>query len=69
MKISVKTLRNKGGQTCDCQRGEGGRGMDWELGGSRCELLHLEWVDSNAQLHSTGNYIQLPGINHNRKGY
>ena len=28
------------------KQGEGGRrGMDWESGVGRCELLHLEWIN------------------------
>ena len=29
-------------QTCVCQGGGGGSGVDWEFGVSRCKLLHLE---------------------------
>ena len=41
--------------------------MDWEFGVSRCKLLHLEWINNKILIYSTGNYIQYPGINHNRK--
>ena len=43
--------------------------MDWEFGVSSHKLLHLEWVDYEVVLYSTGNYIQSPGINHNGKEY
>ena len=43
--------------------------MDWEFGVSRCKLLHLEWINNKILIYSTGNYIQYPGINHNRKEY
>ena len=43
--------------------------MDWEFGVGRCKLLHLEWINSKVLLYSTGNYIQSPGINNNRKEY
>ena len=57
-------------QTCGCQGGGGcGEGMDWEFGVSRCKLLHTEWISNKALLHSTGNYIQYSGINHNGKEY
>ena len=57
-------------QTCGCRgSGEGGRGMDWEFGVSRCKLLHLEWIKNKVLLYSTGNYIQYPRINHNGKEY
>ena len=42
--------------------------MDWEFGVSRCKLLDLEWINK-VLLYSTGNYIQYPGIDHERKGY
>ena len=47
----------------------GGSGMDWESGISRCKLLHIEWINNNVLLYSTGNYIQYSVINHNRKDY
>ena len=31
-------------QTCGCQGGVGGSGMDWEFRASRCKLLHLEYI-------------------------
>ena len=51
-------------QTGGCQ----GRGLDWELGISRCKLLHTECI-KKVLLYSTGNYIQYPVINHNGKEY
>ena len=51
-------------------KGEGGDGgMDWEFGISRCKLLYIEWINSKVLLYSTGNYIQYPVINRNRKEY
>ena len=47
-----------GEQTCGCQRGGGGIGMDWEFEVNRCKLLPLEWVSNEILLQSTGNYIQ-----------
>ena len=44
-------------QTCGCQEGGGGTGMDWEFGVSRCKLLHLERISNEILLYSTGNYI------------
>ena len=37
-----KQTYRHGEQTCDCQGGGGVSGKDWELGVSRCTLLHLE---------------------------
>ena len=41
----------------------------WKFGVSRCKLLHLEWINNKVLLHSTGKYIQSPGIDHNGKEY
>ena len=50
---------------------EGGRrgGMVWEVGVSKCKLLHIEWINNKVLLYSTGSYIQYPEINHNGKEY
>ena len=37
-----KQTHQLGEQTCDCQGGGWGSGMDCEFGVSRCKLLHLE---------------------------
>jgi len=37
--------------------GEGGRGIDWELGVNRCKLLLLEWISNEILLGSTKNYV------------
>ena len=49
--------------------GREGREMDWDLGVSRCKLLHLEWMDSKVLLYSTGDYIQSLGRDHDGKEY
>jgi len=50
--------------------GEGrGRRTNWKFGLSRCKLLHLGRTNNKGLLHSTGNYIQYPVINHNGKEY
>ena len=43
--------------------------MDWEFGISRCKLLYPEYRNNKILLHSTGNYVQCPMINHNGKEY
>ena len=49
-------------------KGEGGgSGMDTVFGVSRHRLLHLEWISNEVLLHSTGNYIPSPGIDHDGK--
>ena len=40
---SFHRKENHGEQTCGCQGGGGGNGMDWESGVNRCRLLPLEW--------------------------
>ena len=52
-----KQTLGHGEQTCGCQEGGGGSGMDWEFGVSRYKLLYLEWINFKVLLHSTGNYI------------
>ena len=45
--------------------GEGVKGgNEWEAGVSRCQLLHIKWINNKILLHmySTGNYIQNPVI-------
>ena len=42
--------------------------VGWEFGVSRCKLLHTEQINK-VLLHSTGNYIQYPVINHNGNEY
>jgi len=46
-----------GEQTCGCQGGGEGSGMDCEFGVRRCKLLHLEWISNEILLYSTENYI------------
>ena len=41
-----------------------GEGMEWEF---RVKLLYIEWINNKVLLHSTGNYIQYPVINHREK--
>ena len=56
-------------QTCGCQGEEGGSWMDWEFGGGRSKLLHLEWISNEVPLYSRGKYIQSLGIEHDGGGY
>ena len=49
-------------QTCGCQGGGEGSGMDWEFAVSSCKVLHLEWISNKVLLYSTGNYML--GIDH-----
>ena len=46
---------------------QGGGGMEWEFGVSRCTLLYIGQINNKVLLYSTGNYIQYPVINHNGK--
>ena len=43
--------------------------MEWVSGISRCKLACIEWINNKALLYSTGNYIQIPVVNHNQKEY
>ena len=46
-----------------------GRGLEWEVGVSRCKLFNTERLNNMILLHSTKNYSQCPMINHNGKEY
>ena len=48
-------------------RGRAGGGLDVEGGIRRRKLLYTRWINNKVLLHSTQNYIQYPGMNHNRK--
>ena len=52
-----KQTHGLGEQTCGCQGGRRGNGMDWEFRVSKCKLLHLEWIRNEILLYSTGNSI------------
>ena len=39
-----------GEQTCGCQGGGRGSGMNWESGVNGCKLLHLEWISNEILL-------------------
>ena len=70
MKLSMKhkqTHRHRE-QTCGCQGvGWGRDGVEFVI--SRCKLVCIEWKNNKVLLYSTGNYIQYPVINCNRKEY
>ena len=46
-----KQTHGHGEQTCGCQGGGGGSGMDWESGVHRCKLLPLEWISNEILLY------------------
>ena len=54
-----KENHGQGEQTCGCQGGGGGSGMDSEFGVNRCKLLPLEWMSNEILLCTTGNYGHL----------
>ena len=60
MQLSTEQKQTHGHreQTCGCQQGGEGSGVDWEFEVNRCKLLHLEWISNKALLYSMGNYIQ-----------
>ena len=63
MNLSTKQtqIHRHGEQTCGCQGGGGGSGMDEEFRVNRCKLLHLEWINNEVLLYSPGNCIQSLG--------
>ena len=52
-----KKLMDLGEQTCGCQGGRGGSGMDGALRVNRCRRLPLEWISNEILQCSTGNYV------------
>ena len=32
-----------------------GRGMEWEVGVSRCKFLYIEWMNDKVLVYNTGN--------------
>ena len=48
-------------------RGWGREGFG--LGISKYKLVYIGWINNKVLLYSTGNYIQYPVINQNRKEY
>ena len=52
--IENKETHALGEQTCGCQGGRGGSGMDWEFGVRRCKLLYLEWISNEILLTAQG---------------
>ena len=64
LSIEEKQTNRHGEQICGCQGGWGGSGMDWEVGVSRCKLLHLEWISNEILLYGTGNYVQSLVMEH-----
>ena len=62
LSISQKQIHRHREQTCGWQ-GEGGRGMDWEFGVSRCKLLHLEWISNKSYYTAQGTRSNLLGEN------
>ena len=56
-------------QTCGCQGGWGGSGIDWEFRVSRCKLLNLDCISNEILLYCTGNYIQSLVMEHDGRYY
>ena len=59
-----KQTHGHGEQTCGCQGGRGGSGMDWDFGVCGYKLSHLEWISNEVLLYSTGNYIRFLEVAH-----
>ena len=65
MNLSTKQKQTYMGNRLVVVKGEGGgKWMDWEFGGSRCKLLHIQGINK-VLLYCTGNYIQYSMINQN----
>ena len=62
-------LKDKENRFVLVKRKEVGRGMEWEVGVSRCKLLHTKGINNMVLLHSTENYSLYPIINYDGKAY
>ena len=40
-------------------KGEGGGGMEWELGVSRCKLLYIEWITTRSSHIALGTLFDI----------
>ena len=43
--------------------------MDWKFGVNKGKLLYSRLINNKDLLHSAGNYIQYPMVNHNGKEF
>ena len=59
----------RGEETSGCQEGGEGNGRDREFGVSGSKSFHLEWIGNEVLLYSTGNYIQILGMEHDGRYY
>ena len=59
--LEQKQIHRHREQTCVCQGGGRGRGMDGEFGVSRCKLLYLEWISNGVLLVTQGTISILLG--------
>ena len=46
-----KQTHGLGEQTCGSQGGGRGSGIDWEFQVSRCQLLHLQWINNEILMY------------------
>ena len=70
MSISTKQKQTQKENRFVVAKREGeGEGKDSKFGISRCKLVYIGQINNKVLLHSTGNYIQYPVINHNGKEY
>ena len=61
LSMKQKQIHRHREHTCGFKAGEE---INWKFGISRCRLSYVEWINK-ILLHSTGNCIQYPVINHN----
>ena len=68
MKNKIK-LKKKREHTYGCQGGWGGERWIGNLGSADAKYYIYRLENNKVLVYSTGNYIQHPEINHNRKEY
>ena len=67
MNLSTKQTHRQGEQTCGCQGGGEGSGMDGEFGVCRCKLFHLEWISN--EVGPAGQPRELCPVSWDRPGW
>ena len=63
----METLTHKENTLVGAKKKEDWGEIDWKFWISRGKVLFIEQINNKVLQYSTENYIQCPGINHNRK--
>ena len=59
MNLSMKQKQTHRQNRLVVAKGEGGGGMDWELGISRCKLLYTGWINTRSYCIAQGTIFNI----------